>query len=143
MFSPRLANGIVTFTLIACVILGIELRQIRVERYDREQYWAEILRSNEVGRWSWTDGGKLVWDQGMHDLFRVSRTQFDGTIDGFLACVCEADRDEVRARCMESAESGVPYDLVYRLTDGRRIRARGRVVVVGGVRSLAGICTPA
>ena len=139
--STKYANWFVGTVLTICVILGIELRQIRVERVDREGYWAEILAANQVGRWSWDSEGKLIWDDGMYALFGASRTDFNGTLDGFLAFVYEGDRERIRKMCIESAESGAHYSTSYRLKSGRNIRALGKTVTAGGRKTFAGICT--
>ncbi len=93
----------------------------------------ERLRENEanlreaqeiarMGRWDLDlVAGRLVWSDGIFDLFGVSRESFAASYEAFLEMVHPDDRAMVDNAYRTSVESGTPYEIEHRLLmkDGR------------------------
>jgi PAS domain-containing protein len=83
-----------------------------------------------IGVWDWTMSGGtdvLFWDDTMHALFGLPRSEFAGTVEAFLACLHPDDATKIAAALQHAKDTRTTYDVVYRLVSvpGRRIRARG------------------
>ena len=85
-----------------------------------------------MGSWEWNvEKDEIVWSEEIYRIFGLSRNEFDGTYEGFLARVHAEDREFVRNEVGAALHEGKPFSIDYRIVQPdkaqRRIFAQGEV----------------
>jgi PAS domain S-box-containing protein len=146
-FSPLLdSNGAVTH------IVGIGLdhtaRKHAQEALARsEARLAEAQRVAHVGSWEWQVATNVViWSDELYRIYAVTREEWDGSYEGFLARVHPDDLDHTRAVVTHALQNVTPFIYDHRIIrpDGRirMLHTRGDVVTDGQGKAerLVGCC---
>lgn len=112
-------------------LTDVELRERIAEK---EALVFLALRVGGVGMWDWHfnpispfDGGEVVWDEQMHELFGTAPETWGGTFRAFEELLIPEDRSAVTNAVKESLDHNLPYDYSFTLMNGRKIRGKGQV----------------
>ncbi|MBX7186792.1 MAG: PAS domain S-box protein [Vicinamibacteria bacterium] len=103
-------------------------RKVSEERIARSAEWLSLAtRAARLGIWDWdVVNNRLVWDDGMYELYGVKRGEFAGAYEAWVAGLHPDDRE----RCTEETARALRGEWEY--------RSEFRVVWPGGgVRHLA------
>jgi PAS domain S-box-containing protein len=137
-------DHVVAIVVIARDITERQLTQAALAEAEARMRESEALA--RVGGWLWdVRTGSVQWSDQQHRIHGVDPLDFDGTLDGHLACIVPDDRDRVRAAMEESVASGKTLDEEYRIRrpDGQErllyVRASPAVGSAGTVVGLRGI----
>ena len=115
--------------------VGTELQLMALTaEYEAHRLRFELaIDAARIGSFDWNlDTGRLLWDDRMLSLFGYERTQFDESIDSFVARVHPDDRERTLDAVGAAIEAVGDFDVEYRAVlpsgDTRWIRGRGRAV---------------
>jgi PAS domain S-box-containing protein len=122
------------------VRLAAAEQQLRAE----QARLAEVQRLAQLGSWEWDVVSNIVsWSDELFRIFGRDPATFGASYQAFLECVHPADRDAVNAVIYGSYETQQPFQNVYRVLQGTRVRyveGRGSVSLSadGRVRRMTG-----
>lgn len=134
--APEIVALAVSGLMLAGVIRMGSYFQSVVSTEEAMRKKEEVLSAGQriahLGSWEWNvekDG--IVWSEEIYRIFGLSRDQFDGTYEGFLARVHAEDREFVRNEVSAALHEGKPFSIDYRIVRPdkaqRRIFAQGEV----------------
>jgi len=100
------------------------------ERKQAEQLFQLAAEGSRLGVWDWDEtSGKLLWDGAMREIFDVQR-EGEITVDRFYGALYPPDLERVKQVWRHAVETGVPYQLEYRVRKSNGaiswVHARGR-----------------
>ena len=85
------------------------------ERKQTQELLQLATEASHLGVWDWDEtSGKLSWDGAMREIFDVTR-EGEVTLDTFYRAVYPQDLERVKQVWRHAVESGVPYELEYRV----------------------------
>jgi len=118
--------------LASPAVSELELAAVTAE-YEASRLRSELaLDAAEIGSFDWDlDADELSWDDRLLSLFGYQRSDFPGSIEGFLRRLHPDDVDRVTVAMQAAVETLGVYQAEFRVVrpDGVRwIRARGRAV---------------
>lgn len=93
----------------------------------------EALRSTKVGAWTWDIAAdEVLWSDDVAELFGVSRAEFAGTYEAYLALLPSDAREQITtavSRCLrgELDDYVIEHELVPAASTPRWLECRGRV----------------
>jgi PAS domain S-box-containing protein len=146
--SLVLAGAEIPFDAPEIVALGVSglmlMGVIRMGRYfqsvvsteeamrKKDEVLSTGQRIAHMGSWEWNvEKDEIVWSEEIYRIFGLSRNEFDGTYEGFLARVHAEDREFVRNEVGAALHEGKPFSIDYRIVQPdkaqRRIFAQGEV----------------
>jgi two-component system, cell cycle sensor histidine kinase and response regulator CckA len=99
-----------------------ERRRSEAELQESEKRLREAQEIARLARWELDIGtGRLMWSDGIYDLFEVSREIFASSYDAFLSFIHPDDIDLVNQAYREAVTAKKPYEIEHRLLmkDGR------------------------
>ena len=150
--SDEIKLSMVKFALMFAVALllgstatyiGLQAREV-IKRDAERQNWHRMALATEIGKWALNiNTGVLSWDEPCFTLYDTDKTQWKGTYDSFLIQVDERDREWVNLMCQRTMKNEGYYRAVFKLSNGRYIRAYGSVFYNQKEKIFAGICIPA
>jgi PAS domain S-box-containing protein len=140
-FAPlRESSGIITHVVGTGVDTTARMQAERALA-DSEARLLEAQRVAHVGSWQWEVGGNRVsWSAELYRIYGLSRDQFDGSYQGFLARVHPDDVEHTRTVVQRAVENVTPFIYDHRIIrpDGsvRMLHTRGDVVGDGDGKPL-------
>ncbi len=74
------------------------------------------LRAAGMGLWDWDMiTNKVSWSDNVIEIFGVTKNQFDGTYESYLALMHDDDREHIVSTINNSIQSGKPYQVEHRI----------------------------
>lgn len=130
------------------IVVSIEVLNEKKRLVKALKETTEVLQmavnSSGMGFWQWDEKkDELVWDEGMFNLFQVSREEFTGKGSFFLSRLHESDRPTVRQILESTLKSSGEYHTKYRVitrSGVRVIKEHGKVFEDEGIIRMTGIC---
>lgn len=72
-------------------------------------------QAGRIGIWDWDIGANRVsWTDSLYTIHGISRSEFNGKVEGFAALVHPGDRERVSIAIQRSLKSTEPYELEFR-----------------------------
>lgn len=111
-----------TFIAIA-VIANLIIAATMAERIEAEEALRQrdlqlrmALSGARMGTWTWEiASGRIIWSEGMAELFGLGREGFDGTYETWLHQIHPEDRGYRQQKIQHALATNQPYEAEYRL----------------------------
>jgi len=108
-----------------------ERRELLDALRDRERMLAEAQAIAAIGSWTWdVEEDRVVWSDQLHTVHGVSREDFAGDYEAFLATIHPDDREAVRTAVGRIFEGADEFEWIARIVRGdgalRWLRGLGR-----------------
>jgi PAS domain-containing protein len=139
--------------LILCVALVVGMivalfnqRAAEVEaRHVESSKWDQMLLATDVGLWRWNvTKDELHWDEAIKKIYGIDDKAFVPSYTTFASQVAPEDIGWVNQVVQKTLNEKSSYRAVFRLKNGRYIRAYGKVITrPDGTVIFAGVCLPA
>ena len=110
---------------------------------DLSQRFSLALEAAFIGVWEFNgDSNALIWDDRMHDIYKVSKEEFTGSVNDWIACVHPEDferTNELLQKSLETAEDFfADFRIIWPNNEVRWISANARVINDEGVLRVVG-----
>ena len=142
----NLALGVCFIMLVSMTALLFHQRDITQSAKTVEaEKWDQMLLATDVGLWRWNvTKDELHWDEAIRKIYGIEDKDFILTYATFAAQLDPADLGWVNEVVQKTLHDRTSYRAVFRLKNGRYIRAYGKVITKpDGTIIFAGVCLPA
>lgn len=96
-----------------------------------------------IGIWEYKlNDDLLVWDELMYNIYGISTSVFDNTIDAWLANVVTEDRVKVKLALKGAINDGEEFGVEFGLINGKYVKSRAGLQrdIEGNITGLLGVC---
>ncbi len=103
--------------VIQCNIRDISKR-VRTQESLRlsETNLADAQRIAHIGSWDWDiQNNQLIWSDEIYRIFGLTKTQFEGTYEGFIRAIHPEDRQSVQSAVDAALSQIAPYNIEHRV----------------------------